>query len=63
MTPLKTDQLEFPSCNVRGRISGKQAETVVDSGCTRTLVHKRYVSDVSLTGEKIAVWVEFEKEA
>ena len=28
---------------------------IVDSGCTRTLVHKRFVSDDSLTGEKIRV--------
>lgn len=47
----------------------------VDSGCTRTLVHKRFVSDDSLTGEKMTVltaagerlviplaWVEFESE-
>ena len=72
---LKTDQLKFPSCNVRGRISGKKAEMVVDYGCTRNLVHKRYVSDASLTGEKISLltaagerlviplaWVEIESE-
>ena len=55
MAPRKTDQLKFPLCNVRGRISGKKAEMVVDYGCTRNLVHKRYVSDASLTGEKITV--------
>lgn len=28
---------------------------VIDSGCTRTLVHKRYVSNTALTGDKITV--------
>lgn len=38
-----------------GKINGKIAEMVVDSGCTRTLVHKRYVSSTALTGNKITV--------
>ena len=55
MTPLKTGQSEFPPCNVRGKINGKFAEMVVDSGCTRTLVHSKYVNSSALTGDKITV--------
>ena len=75
MTPLNSENTEFPPCNVKGRIAGKPAEMIVDSGCTRTLVHKRFVSDDSLTGEKMTVltaagerlviplaWIEFESE-
>ena len=75
MTPLNSEKTEFPSCNVKGKIAGKPAEMIVDSGCTRTLVHKRFVNDDSLTGEKMTVltaagerlviplaWVEFESE-
>ena len=75
MTPLNSEKTEFPPCNVKGRIEGKPAEMIVHSGCTRTLVHKRFVSDDSLTGEKMTVltaagerlviplaWVEFESE-
>ena len=43
MTPLTTEQSEFPLCNVRGKINGKFAEMVVDSGRTRTLIHSKYV--------------------
>ena len=55
MTPLKSEQSDFPPCNVRGKINGKTAEMVIDSGCTRTLVHKRYVSNTAFTGDKITV--------
>ena len=55
MTPLKSEQLEHPPCNIRGKIENKMAEMVVDSGCTRTLVHKRFVKNSSLTGDKISV--------
>ena len=55
MTPLTTEQSEFPPCNVRGKINGKFAEMVVDSGCTRTLVHRKYVNSLALTGDKITV--------
>ena len=55
MTPLKPDESDFPPCNVRGKINGKSAEMVIDSGCTRTLVHKRYVSNTAFTGDKITV--------
>jgi hypothetical protein len=51
MTPLTSDQSEFPGCNVKGKIGGKTAEMVIDSGCTRTLVHKRYLNPKSLTGK------------
>ena len=53
MTPLTTEQSEFPPCNVEGKINGKFAEIVVDSGCTRTLVHSKYVNSSALTGDKI----------
>ena len=43
MTPLTTEQSEFPPCNVRGKINGKFAEMVVDSGRTRTLVNSKCV--------------------
>ena len=55
MTPLKPDESDFPPCNVRGKINGKSAEMIIDSGCTRTLVHKRYVSNTAFTGDKITV--------
>ena len=55
MTPLKSEPLENPPCNVRGKIEGKIAEMVVDSGCTRTLVQKRFVENGALTGDKISV--------
>ena len=55
MTPLTTEQSEFPPCNVRGKIDGKFAEMVVDSGCTRTLVNSKYVNSSALTGDKITV--------
>ena len=54
-TPLKSHELEFPSCYVQGKIEGKSAEMVVDSGCTRTLVHKKFVKNGSLTGEEMSV--------
>lgn len=55
MTPLESHQLEFPSCNVRGKIEGKSAEMIVGSGCTRTLVHGKFVKNFSLTGEEMSV--------
>ena len=55
MTPLSSEQTEFPPCNVRGKINGKITDMVVISGCTRTLVHRRYVSSAALTGNKIIV--------
>lgn len=55
VTPLTSEQSEFPPCNVRGKINGKIAEMVIDSGCTGTLVHKRYVSNTAFTGDKITV--------
>ena len=55
MTPLESHELEFPSCNVQGKIKGKSAEMIVNSGCTRTLVHDKFVKNGSLTGEEISV--------
>ena len=73
MTPINSERTEFPPCNVKGRIAGKPAEMIVDSKCTRTLVHRRFVSDDFLIGKKMTVltaagerlviplaWVEFE---
>jgi hypothetical protein len=55
MTPLTSHQSEFPGCNVQGKIEGKPAEMVIDSGFTRTLLHKRYFNPKSLTGNRITV--------
>ena len=55
MTPLASEQSEISPFCVRGKINGKSAEMVVDSGCTRTLIHKRYVSDSAFTGDKFTV--------
>ena len=55
MTPLTTEQSEFPPCSVQGKINGKFAEMVVDSECSRTLVHRKYVNSLALTGDKITV--------
>ena len=55
ITPLTSEQSDFPPCNVRDQINGKIAEMVIYSGCTRTLVHKRYVSNTAFTGDKITV--------
>ena len=54
-TPINLEKTEFPPCNVKGRIAGKPAAMIVDSGCTKTLVHKRFVSNDFLTGEKMKV--------
>ena len=55
MTPLTTEQSEFPPCDVQGKINGNFAEVVVDSGCTMTLVQRKYVNSSALTGDKITV--------
>ena len=55
MTPLTTEQSEFPPCNVEGKTNGKFAEMVVDSECSRTLVHRQYVNSSALTGDKITI--------
>ena len=57
MTPLASEQSEISPFCVRGKINGKRAEMVVDSGCTRTLVHKKYVSDSAFTGDKFTVLI------
>jgi hypothetical protein len=75
MTPLTFDHSEFPGCNIKRKIGRKPAEMVVDSGCTRTLIHKRYLNPKALTGDKITVltaagkrliiplaWIYFESE-
>ena len=55
MTPLESERPESPPRNIKRRIGEKPAEMVVDSGCTRTLAHKRFVNEDSLTGDKIIV--------
>ena len=76
MTPLEPKRPQFPPCNVRGKISGIPAEMVVDSGCTRTLVHERFMVDkdpftgdeitvLTASGERLIVplaWVQFESD-
>ena len=37
------------------KIEGKSADLIVDSGYTRTLVHKKFVKNGSLTGEEMSV--------
>lgn len=72
MTPLESDQCEFLSSNIRGTVEGQPAEMIVNSGCTRSLVHKRFTANSAFTGDKITVltaarermivplaWVEF----
>ena len=74
-TPLELERLEFPPCNIKGRIGGKPAEMGVDSGYRRTLIKKGFVNEDCFTGAKITVltaagerlitplaWVEFESE-
>ena len=55
MTPLVSEQSEISTFLVRGKINWESAEMVVDSGFTRTLIHKRYVSDSAFTGGKLRV--------
>ena len=55
LTPLKLEHPKFPLCKVLGKIEGKLAEMVVDSGCTRTLVHEKFVKNSALMGDKISV--------
>ena len=55
MTPLASEQSEISPFCVRGKINGKSAEIVVNSGCIRTLIHKRYASDSAFTGDKFMV--------
>ena len=55
LTSLESHELEFPSCNVQGKIEGKSAEMIVDSSCTRTLVHEKFVKNGSLIGEEMSV--------
>ena len=76
MMPLNSEQLEFLPCNVKGVIAGKPAEMVVDSGCTRTLVHKKYASKrrfpnwreikvLTAAGKRLVIplaWVELKSE-
>ena len=74
MTPLNLFQNDYRVSSVqhKGRVGGKHAEVVVESGCTRTLVHKRYRNRDSLTKSNITAegvrliipltWVKFESE-
>ena len=54
-TPLTTEKSEFSPYIVRGKINGKFAEIIVDSGCTRTPVHRKYVNSSDLTVDKITL--------
>ena len=56
MTPLNSNAYpESPECYVIGRIEGKSATMVIDSGCSKTLVHDKFLNRKKLTGDKITV--------
>ena len=46
---------EYSPLYFDGKISGKKAQMVVDSGCTRTLVNKKFAPENSFTGHLITV--------
>ena len=55
LTPLKSEHPKFPLCNVPGKTEGKVPEMVVNSVCTTTLVHEKFVKSSALMGDKISV--------
>ncbi|KAK3741497.1 hypothetical protein QZH41_002963, partial [Actinostola sp. cb2023] len=42
-------------CYVKGKIEGKPAVMFIDSGCTNTLVHKKFLNHKKWTGNRITV--------
>ncbi|KAK3741200.1 hypothetical protein QZH41_000906 [Actinostola sp. cb2023] len=46
---------ESPGCYVKGKIEGKPAVMLIDSGCTNTLVHKKFLNHKKWTGNRITV--------
>ncbi|KAK3726525.1 hypothetical protein QZH41_004646 [Actinostola sp. cb2023] len=54
LTPLNTEP-HFTEYYIEGFIGGKQAKMLVDTGCTRTLVHRKFVSKSDETANKITV--------
>jgi len=56
MTPLTSNAYpESPGCYVKGKIEGKPAVMLIDSGCTNTLVHKKFLNHKKWTGNRITV--------
>jgi hypothetical protein len=56
ITPLTANAYpESPDCYVKGKIEGRPVTMVIDSGCSKTLVHERFLNRKKLTGDKIAV--------
>ncbi|KAK3701535.1 hypothetical protein QZH41_007903 [Actinostola sp. cb2023] len=45
----------YHGCYVKGKIEGKPAVMLIDSGCTNTLVHKKFLNHKKLTGNRITV--------
>ena len=54
MTPLNSPD-DCTACYVKGFIAEKPALMLVDTGCSRTLVHRKYVNKVNEIGEKMTV--------
>ena len=54
MTPLNSRD-EFPDCYIKGLIAEKPALMLVDTGCSRTLVHSKYVGKSNMTAEKMTL--------
>ena len=54
VTPLERDSVYVPSY-ISGEIEGGMAEMLADSGCTRTLVNRRFVHPSKETGHAITV--------
>ncbi|KAK3719590.1 hypothetical protein QZH41_004747 [Actinostola sp. cb2023] len=57
----ETLEREYPKltsqrgCYVKGKIEGKPAVMLIDSGCTNTLVHKKFLNHKKWTGNRITV--------
>ena len=54
-TPLDLDRKEFPATFVQGTICGKEVDMMVDSGCSRTLVNRKFVPKQNDIGQFITV--------
>ena len=55
-TPLTSNcYYESSGCYVKGKIEGKPAVMVIDSGCTKTLVHEKFLNQKKWTGDKMTL--------
>jgi transposase InsO family protein len=57
-TPLKSHYCsESPGCFITGKIEGRAAVMMIDSGCSKTLIHEKFLNwrKPNLTGENITV--------